>query len=181
VHSAIHHSCQGKVRLGSPSFDGLHSNTTLLAPSPAATSSEYTLSSPSCFVLSHQRTSPRLSEKSPPKSTAQANLPSPASPSPTSPGSASPSLLYLPAHGLTFIVGSSGSGKSTTPRLFLGMYQPQGGTVLLYDSELYLLVGFGGTCVELAGMGRGIGAEEYFGECCVGGGGCSGGDGRGCV
>lgn len=31
--------------------------------------------------------------------------------------------LYLPAHEMTFIVGSSGSGKSTIASLLLGLYK----------------------------------------------------------
>ena len=39
--------------------------------------------------------------------------------------------LYFPAHELTFIVGSSGSGKSTIAQLLLNLYLPQSGTIHL--------------------------------------------------
>jgi ATP-binding cassette subfamily B (MDR/TAP) protein 1 len=44
--------------------------------------------------------------------------------------------LYLPARELTFIIGSSGSGKSTVAQLLLDMYQAQSGTVTLDDTDL---------------------------------------------
>jgi ABC-type bacteriocin/lantibiotic exporter with double-glycine peptidase domain len=37
------------------------------------------------------------------------------------------------------MVGSSGSGNSTIAQL-LGVYQPQGGTVLLDDTDLHYLI-----------------------------------------
>jgi ATP-binding cassette subfamily B (MDR/TAP) protein 1 len=65
---------------------------------------------------------------------------------------------YIPAHKLTFIVGSSGSGKSTITQFLQGMYQHQGGegTVLLDDTELrYLDPSWvrGNVC----GVGQGMG------------------------
>jgi len=66
--------------------------------------------------------------------------------------------LYLPARELTFIVGSSGSGKSTVAQLLLAMYQPSAheGTVLLDDTDLrYLDPAWvrGNVC----GVGQGMG------------------------
>jgi ATP-binding cassette subfamily B (MDR/TAP) protein 1 len=64
--------------------------------------------------------------------------------------------LYLPARELTFIVGSSGSGKSTVAQLLLGMYQPQGGIILLDDTDLRY---FNTTWVRgnVCGVGQGMG------------------------
>ncbi|KAF8508728.1 P-loop containing nucleoside triphosphate hydrolase protein [Hysterangium stoloniferum] len=39
--------------------------------------------------------------------------------------------IYLPAHEMTFIVGGSGSGKSTIAQLLLRMYEPQFGSIEL--------------------------------------------------
>ena len=64
--------------------------------------------------------------------------------------------LYLPANELTFIVGSSGSGKSTIAQLLLGMYQPLDGTVLLDDTDLRYLDPTwvrGNVCAVGQGMG----------------------------
>ncbi|TFK17892.1 hypothetical protein FA15DRAFT_675726, partial [Coprinopsis marcescibilis] len=50
--------------------------------------------------------------------------------------------LYLPAHEMTFIVGSSGSGKSTVAQLLLRMYdcpQPNGGSVTLDEQNVLYL------------------------------------------
>ncbi|TFK52865.1 P-loop containing nucleoside triphosphate hydrolase protein [Heliocybe sulcata] len=47
--------------------------------------------------------------------------------------------LYLPAGETTFIVGGSGSGKSTIAQLLLRMYLPQHGSVQLDDQELAFL------------------------------------------
>ncbi|KDR66454.1 hypothetical protein GALMADRAFT_1152567 [Galerina marginata CBS 339.88] len=54
--------------------------------------------------------------------------------------------LFLPAHEMTFIVGASGSGKSTVAQLLLRMYQPtlggegQGqGTVLMDEQDMRYL------------------------------------------
>ncbi|KAF8625845.1 hypothetical protein AX17_006741 [Amanita inopinata Kibby_2008] len=44
--------------------------------------------------------------------------------------------IYLPANETTFIVGASGSGKSTIAQLLLRMYHPQLGTVQLDDQDV---------------------------------------------
>ncbi|KAJ7285724.1 P-loop containing nucleoside triphosphate hydrolase protein [Mycena rebaudengoi] len=44
--------------------------------------------------------------------------------------------LFLPAHETTFIVGSSGSGKSTIAHLLLGLYVPQSGEIQLDDQDI---------------------------------------------
>jgi ATP-binding cassette subfamily B (MDR/TAP) protein 1 len=44
--------------------------------------------------------------------------------------------LFLPAHETTFIVGGSGSGKSTIAQLLLRMYVPQDGCVMLDDQDM---------------------------------------------
>jgi ATP-binding cassette subfamily B (MDR/TAP) protein 1 len=51
--------------------------------------------------------------------------------------------LFLPANEMTFIVGGSGSGKSTIAQLLLRMYAPQQGMITLDDQDLaYLDDGF---------------------------------------
>ena len=79
--------------------------------------------------------------------------------------------LYFPAHEMTFIIGSSGSGKSTIAELILGMYAPGSGEVRLDESEVRYLdpawmrgsvVGIGqgwGVDVVLEG-GLGLGAND---------------------
>ncbi len=48
--------------------------------------------------------------------------------------------LFLPAHEMTFIVGSSGSGKSTVAQLLLGLYEPQrGGQITLDEQDIQYL------------------------------------------
>ncbi|THH19333.1 hypothetical protein EW146_g1804 [Bondarzewia mesenterica] len=44
--------------------------------------------------------------------------------------------LYLPAHEITFIVGGSGSGKSTVAQLLLRMYDVQQGTIALDNQDV---------------------------------------------
>ncbi|KAK2466561.1 hypothetical protein APHAL10511_001423 [Amanita phalloides] len=44
--------------------------------------------------------------------------------------------IYLPAHETTFIVGASGSGKSTIAQLLLRMYHPQQGAIQLDDQDV---------------------------------------------
>ncbi|KAJ6483529.1 P-loop containing nucleoside triphosphate hydrolase protein [Mycena vitilis] len=44
--------------------------------------------------------------------------------------------IFLPAYETTFIVGSSGSGKSTIAHLLLGLYTPQAGEIHLDDQDL---------------------------------------------
>ncbi|KAJ7172361.1 P-loop containing nucleoside triphosphate hydrolase protein [Mycena filopes] len=44
--------------------------------------------------------------------------------------------LFLPAYETTFIVGSSGSGKSTVAHLLLGLYAPQAGEIQLDDQDI---------------------------------------------
>ncbi|KAF7294849.1 hypothetical protein MIND_01022800 [Mycena indigotica] len=44
--------------------------------------------------------------------------------------------LFLPAHETTFIVGGSGSGKSTIAHLLLGLYAPQAGQIQLDDQDI---------------------------------------------
>jgi ATP-binding cassette, subfamily B (MDR/TAP), member 1 len=64
--------------------------------------------------------------------------------------------LYLPALELTFIVGSSGSGKSTVAQLLLNLYHPRTGTVLLDHSDLrYLDPGW--VRENVCGVGQGMG------------------------
>jgi len=47
--------------------------------------------------------------------------------------------LFLPAHELTFIVGSSGSGKSTVAQLLLGMYETKHGQVTIDEQDIRFL------------------------------------------
>ena len=47
--------------------------------------------------------------------------------------------LFLPAHETTFIVGGSGSGKSTIAALLLRLYSPSSGSVHLDDQEVTFL------------------------------------------
>ncbi|KAJ7594062.1 P-loop containing nucleoside triphosphate hydrolase protein [Mycena floridula] len=47
--------------------------------------------------------------------------------------------LYLPARETTFIVGGSGSGKSTIAQLLLRMYAPQSGSIQLDDQDISYL------------------------------------------
>jgi len=47
--------------------------------------------------------------------------------------------LYLPANETTFIVGSSGSGKSTIAALLMNMYEPTFGTIMLDDQDIRYL------------------------------------------
>ncbi|TFK71455.1 P-loop containing nucleoside triphosphate hydrolase protein [Pluteus cervinus] len=47
--------------------------------------------------------------------------------------------LYLPANEMTFIVGASGSGKSTVAQLLMRMYEPQGGVLQLDDQDVRFL------------------------------------------
>ncbi|XP_006455032.1 hypothetical protein AGABI2DRAFT_180250 [Agaricus bisporus var. bisporus H97] len=47
--------------------------------------------------------------------------------------------IYIPANEFTFIVGSSGSGKSTIASLLMGLYQPSEGQILLDDRDFSLL------------------------------------------
>lgn len=62
--------------------------------------------------------------------------------------------LFLPAHETTFIVGGSGSGKSTIAQLLLRMYEPQSGFIQLDDQDIsYLDDSF--TRQHLAGVSQG--------------------------
>ncbi|KAF8963802.1 P-loop containing nucleoside triphosphate hydrolase protein [Flammula alnicola] len=47
--------------------------------------------------------------------------------------------LFLPAHEMTYIVGASGSGKSTVAHLLLKMYEPTKGTVTLDERDMQTL------------------------------------------
>ncbi|PPR00099.1 hypothetical protein CVT24_008957, partial [Panaeolus cyanescens] len=47
--------------------------------------------------------------------------------------------LFLPAHEMTFIVGSSGSGKSSVAGLLMRMYDPQEGHVTLDERDIRYL------------------------------------------
>ncbi|KIM36272.1 hypothetical protein M413DRAFT_319602 [Hebeloma cylindrosporum] len=47
--------------------------------------------------------------------------------------------LFLPANETTFIVGSSGSGKSTVAQLLLRIYEPQKGTISLDEQDVRFL------------------------------------------
>jgi ATP-binding cassette subfamily B (MDR/TAP) protein 1 len=79
-------------------------------------------------------------------------------------------------HELTFIVSSSGSGKSTIAQLFLWMYLPRGGTVLLEDAELRYPDPRGDVCGVGQGMGDVVLEGKSILENDVGSGGCHGGD-----
>jgi ABC-type multidrug transport system fused ATPase/permease subunit len=48
-------------------------------------------------------------------------------------------LIFDPVRLPPFILGSSGSGKSTIAQLLLGMYQPQHRIVLMEDTDLEYL------------------------------------------
>lgn len=63
--------------------------------------------------------------------------------------------LYLPARETTFIVGASGSGKSTVAQLLLRLYAPQAGSVHLDDQDVrYLDEGW--MRGEVAGVQQGV-------------------------
>ena len=47
--------------------------------------------------------------------------------------------LFLPAHETTFIVGGSGSGKSTVAQLLLRLYDPQSGMIQLDNQDMSYL------------------------------------------
>ena len=47
--------------------------------------------------------------------------------------------LFLRAHEMTFIVGGSGSGKSTVAQLLLRIYEPQSGVIQLDDQDIAYL------------------------------------------
>lgn len=47
--------------------------------------------------------------------------------------------MYLPAHEMTFIVGGSGSGKSTIAQLLLRMYEPQHGSIEFDNQSFFHL------------------------------------------
>ena len=47
--------------------------------------------------------------------------------------------LYLPAHEMTFIVGASGSGKSTIAQLLLRLYSPSVGEICLDERDVRFL------------------------------------------
>ncbi|KAF8957788.1 P-loop containing nucleoside triphosphate hydrolase protein [Flammula alnicola] len=47
--------------------------------------------------------------------------------------------LFLPAHETTYIVGASGSGKSTVAHLLLKMYEPTKGTITLDERDMRTL------------------------------------------
>ena len=62
--------------------------------------------------------------------------------------------LFLPAHETTFIVGGSGSGKSTVAQLLLRLYEPQSGMIQLDDQDIaYLDDSF--TRQHIAGVSQG--------------------------
>jgi ATP-binding cassette subfamily B (MDR/TAP) protein 1 len=62
--------------------------------------------------------------------------------------------LFLPANETTFIVGGSGSGKSTIAQLLLRMYEPQSGMIHLDDQDVaYLDVNW--TRQHVAGVSQG--------------------------
>jgi ATP-binding cassette subfamily B (MDR/TAP) protein 1 len=125
--------------------------------SPAPSSSGYTLSSPSSrSVLSNKRpftSTPIHLRKIPQKNcTGEFALSSISISYPTRPSI--PVLadisLYLPAHELTFIVGSSGSGKSTIAQLLLGMYQP-------HDDMEFQYLDLSWVRGNVCGVGQGMG------------------------
>jgi ATP-binding cassette subfamily B (MDR/TAP) protein 1 len=74
--------------------------------------------------------------------------------------------LYLPAHELTFIVGSSGSGKSTIAQLLLRMYDPVQGTVLMDDTDVRFLDEMW-VRDHVMGVGQGMGGEVILEGCTV--------------
>ncbi|OSX58365.1 hypothetical protein POSPLADRAFT_1082762, partial [Postia placenta MAD-698-R-SB12] len=47
--------------------------------------------------------------------------------------------IFLPSHEMSFIVGGSGSGKSTVAQLLLRMYTPQHGAIRLDDQDIAYL------------------------------------------
>lgn len=47
--------------------------------------------------------------------------------------------MYLPSGDTTYIVGGSGSGKSTIAQLLLGLYEPATGTVEMNDQDMRFL------------------------------------------
>jgi ATP-binding cassette subfamily B (MDR/TAP) protein 1 len=62
--------------------------------------------------------------------------------------------LFLPANEMTFIVGGSGSGKSTVAQLLLKLYEPQSGMIQLDDQDItYLDDSF--TRQHIAGVSQG--------------------------
>jgi ATP-binding cassette subfamily B (MDR/TAP) protein 1 len=62
--------------------------------------------------------------------------------------------LFLPANEMTFIVGGSGSGKSTVAQLLLKLYEPQSGMIELDDQDItYLDDSF--TRQHIAGVSQG--------------------------
>jgi ATP-binding cassette subfamily B (MDR/TAP) protein 1 len=67
--------------------------------------------------------------------------------------------LSLPAHELTFIVGSSGSGKSTIAQLLLGMYRPQSGEIHLDGTPVHPAPTGVHEHADVCGIGQGIGGD----------------------
>jgi ATP-binding cassette subfamily B (MDR/TAP) protein 1 len=49
--------------------------------------------------------------------------------------------VFLPSGEMTFIVGGSGSGKSTIAQLLLKLYQPSAGTIMMDDQDIAVLDG----------------------------------------
>ena len=49
--------------------------------------------------------------------------------------------VFLPSGEMTFIVGGSGSGKSTIAQLLLKLYQPSAGTITMDDQDIAVLDG----------------------------------------
>jgi ATP-binding cassette, subfamily B (MDR/TAP), member 1 len=106
------------------------------APSPPSTSSSR---SPFPFRTAHRPT--YLRKIIPPRCTGELALHSVtfAYPSPSTLPVLGDVSLFLPAHETTFIVGGSGSGKSTVAQLLLQLYEPQSGTIQLDDLDMGFL------------------------------------------
>ncbi|GLB39497.1 putative P-loop containing nucleoside triphosphate hydrolase protein [Lyophyllum shimeji] len=70
--------------------------------------------------------------------------------------------LFLPAAETTFIVGASGSGKSSVAALLLRLYAPQHGAVCADERDVRVLDG-GWYAEGVMGVGRGWGGDVVFG------------------
>ncbi|KAG6851298.1 hypothetical protein H0H93_011734 [Arthromyces matolae] len=69
--------------------------------------------------------------------------------------------LFLPASEMTFIVGSSGSGKSTVAALLLRLYTPQSGQVCVDERDVRFLDD-AWLLSRIMGVGQGFGSDVIF-------------------